>query len=550
MGLDIRAQLLSRRLLEFEVSGNLRHLLHAVEVAVPTAMSEHDAVALAVKHLQVELDDGKAKADNREKQESASVRLLDYLWQSEGNRAEATARQVPLLTSNGHIVRWTAERLMVAPVGDWHEAARPFATAYPPDRILADLYSEDAAAALPDVVNALVQWGIAIPDLIWTDTPTELKDRRLGAISTNAEVDGIVVSRTRLSQIALLPDVLLRCQENVDEARALLGLVLCYVAPNDGSWRSTIAAQGRKAGEDISLEIRGALWLADLKFRAWVPVPGEDGKPAKMLASAATLKDLLNPEWLADNDAAISLLSDCFEFDALELRLLGVAPDDELRSELRNSLAKLVEWGGADPQVYETLQQDVEARRNRERDVNRYRRLGLAVQDAIKRSMEGYGLELELVDRGFDYEVTKAAADILADGAYELEIGPYLLEVKATTSGGARLTPQQAQTAADEAQRYAVCVVDLRGCSPNELDQDNWDPERVEQLARIVSDIGLRVEETCDLVQAARTTEVGIRNESSLRYEVPMDVWQAGSTISDWVSAAFPNADRIGTDAK
>ena len=74
--------------------------------------------------------------------------------------------------------------------------------------------------------------------------------------------------------------------------------------------------------------------------------------------------------------------------------------------ELRSALAKLVESGGADPGLYASLAQEIELRRRRSRDVDRCRRLGFAVQEAIKVAMESYGLRLELVDRGFDYEVT------------------------------------------------------------------------------------------------------------------------------------------------
>lgn len=131
------------------------------------------------------------------------------------------------------------------------------------------------------------------------------------------------------------------------------------------------------------MSIRGALWLADLKVRAWVPVPGEDDKPQKMVASAATLKSLLDPKWLRDNDDAIRLLSEWFGFDQLELRLMGIAQDERKRQELRNSLARLVETGGADPEFYAVLATEAEARRQRSRDVERCRNLGLAVQEAI-----------------------------------------------------------------------------------------------------------------------------------------------------------------------
>ena len=105
----------------------------------------------------------------------------------------------------------------------------------------------------------------------------------------------------------------------------------------------------------------GALWLADLKFRSWVPVLGDDGKPVKMRADAKTLDHLLDPSWLKNNGAAIRLLSEWFEFDELELRILGLEPDPDKRRELRSRIAKLVETGGADPEFYSSLADQIEA---------------------------------------------------------------------------------------------------------------------------------------------------------------------------------------------
>src|SRR5262249_53548025 len=156
-------------------------------------------------------------------------------------------------------------------------------------------------AELPDVIPALIEFGMAIGDPITSDTPSELRGSRLNAISS-ADTEGIVVSGERFSQIALLqPDVLNRCQEGVDKALALLGLVLRHVAPHDPKWQEVRAVKGRKLRQDVELSVCGALWLADLKFRSWVPVPGEDGKPVKMRADAKTLADLLDPAWLENN---------------------------------------------------------------------------------------------------------------------------------------------------------------------------------------------------------------------------------------------------------
>jgi hypothetical protein len=424
--------------------------------------------------------------------------------------------------------------MMMAPIRSWHESARPFAVAYPPQRVLLDIYAGNEHEALSDVVHALSEFGIAIVDPITDDTPAELRGARLEAIS-DGRTEGVTVSNEKFSQIALLqPELLNRCQEGVQEAQALLGLVLRHVAPHDPTWQEQRVVKGRKLREDVQLSVRGALWLADLRFRSWVPVPGEDGKLVKVRASAKTLGHLLKPAWLENNDAAIRLLSEFFEFDELELRLLGLAPDPDRRRELRSGIAKLVETGGADPELYTALADQVEERRRKSQDIARFKRLGFAVQEAVKAALENCGLKLKLVDRGFDYEVV-ASHDVLEDLAAKIEVGPYLLEIKATTKGEARLTPTQAATASEESSRYALCVVDLRTVAADELDGE-WTPDEIDGLAKVVIDIGDSVRETCDLVEGARTNSVAIRNDAALRYEVPRSIWEGGMSINEWAA--------------
>ena len=325
-------------------------------------------------------------------------------------------------------------------------------------------------------------------------------------------------------------------------------MVLNHVARHDSAWQEDRTVIGRRSGGNIDVSVHGALWLADLKYRAWVPVLGEDGKLEKLAANASTLNAILDPAWLEKNDAAITLLSESFGFDELELRLLGVAPDPQKRLELRNGLAKLVESVGADSELYAALANEVETRRLRGREINRYRRIGLAVQDAVKTAVEccgeAYHLKLKLVDRGFDYEVEIQEGNIIEDMVFRFEVGSYLLEVKATTTGSARLTPLQADTASNNTPRYVLCVVDLRGISEEDLDAE-WSAARINPLANIVPNIGENVKETCQLIREARTKSVSIRNDSALRYEVPPEVWVTGLSISAWVAsivASFSNS--------
>ena len=427
---------------------------------------------------------------------------------------------------------------MMAPITCWHESAQPFAEAYPPDRILAEIYAGTSSEDLPNCVAALIGWGMAFADPIIKYTPSELTQLRLAELST-ADTNDVTVpnNNEEFSQIALLqPDVINRCRVGIDEARALLGLILCHIAPNDPRWKETRIVTGRKAGQDHEVSVAAALWLADLKSQSWVPVPGEGGKSTPMLANAKTLDGLLDPTWLEGNSAAIEVLSEWFDFDQLELRLLGIEPNSEKREKLRDELARLVESGGSDPNLYKALAEDVKAQRRHNNQIDFFRRLGIGVQEAIKSALEAYQLNLRLVDRGFDYEVTVLGDSVLDEVSSTFDVGTYLLEVKATTTGQVRLTSLQAETASHESGRYVLCVVDLRSVQEEQM-ADEWSAPMVEPLATIVTDIGTRIEGTYSLVEAARTKPISVRNESALRYEVPSEVWEKGVSIRTWVSA-------------
>ena len=533
MGFDVRKKLLLGGFEEIARSSGLAYVTEALEDAIPASTTEDEIISEAVKYMNVNLPENEKCDDDTLNFQQATARLLAHLWESRGEDAASIARTVPLVASNSRSVRWSSGRLFMAPICAWPELAQPFADAYPPNRVLNDLYVGSETDEIPNVAEALAEWEIAFTDPV-TDTTVDLRERRLDALSS-ADTNGIVVPEQRLSQIALLqPEVLNRCQEGEREARALFGLVLSYVARRDQAWKEQRTVKGRRLKEEVEVPIRGALWLADLKVRAWVPVPGEDDKPQKMVATATTLKDLLNPAWIQENDDAIQLLSECFGFDQLELRLVGMAQDSQERQELRNSLAKLVETGGANPQVYADLATEVEARRQQRRNVKACRDLGLAVQGAIGSALRNHNLKVELVDRGFDYEVPSLNDDVIHDAGTVFEIGPYLVEVKATTTGQARLTAMQAATAAQTPERYVLCVVDLRQVVNIDLEQD-WTAERVEPLAKLVPNIGKRVKQPYNWVEAARTSAVSIRNESALRYEVSPRIWESGMSISAWV---------------
>ena len=76
----------------------------------------------------------------------------------------------------------------------------------------------------------------------------------------------------------------------------------------------------------------------------------------------------------------------------------------------------------------------------------------------------------------------------------------------------------------------------MRGVPDERLDEE-WSPDEVTPLAKILADIGGRVTDTCSLIDRARESDVAIRNDAALRYEVVPDTWTEGVSIEDWVLA-------------
>src|SRR6185369_5953814 len=110
------------------------------------------------------------------------------------------------------------------------------------------------------------------------------------------------------------------------------------------------------------------------------------------------LEDLLDPSWLDGNNDAIDLMSKCFGYDSLKLRLLVAATDEDARQKIRDDLANLVEAAGSDVEILKDLTKQIEARKKQKTDIGRWRKLGLAVQAAVQEALEARGLKVTVID--------------------------------------------------------------------------------------------------------------------------------------------------------
>ncbi len=536
IGPPVRSRLLDTGLTDVARANDLRAFDDGLELIVTKSLGPQDLVADAIDHLDKHVPDGaKITADTVTLLMGARA-MLAYLWINGGEASDASARRLPLWTRSGVVVRCSKGAVMMGPVAEWPVDSRGFADAYPPQRVLDDLYA--AAEDRDSIGPALSAWHIAVSSPLIEETPSDLRGDRLASVVVDGQwTPGLTVSNAQFSQIAQLPSELIpRAAADQSHAKLLLGLVLCHIARSDPAWRENQTVAGRRDGKDVQCRVRRSLWLGDLLYRAWLPAKGEDGKTISVTASAAAIKPLIEPSWLTSNDSAIELLTACFGFNPLELRITAVAADPDARAKLEEGLAALVQLAGADAGVYAKLAEDLVARKKSEEDVNRNRTLGLAVQEVVRQCMENRGFELELIDRGYDYDVTLPESDLLLDGAHRLEIGPWMMEVKATTSGDVRMTPTQAERASVEPDRYLLCVVDLRDASDEER-RGPFTTDFVEPRAWIFPQVGASVAPTWNLVEEAVDSVVGIRNEKVLRYSVPPSVWENGLQLKEWADS-------------
>jgi hypothetical protein len=141
IGHDVRGKLLLGDIEEMAARKNLHHLPAALKLAFPTSLSEAQVIDEAIKHLDEGLPEDEECDEESADLQHGTVLLFDYLWKSQGKNAASTTKKLPLITSNGLAVRWSHDRMMMAPVCNWHEAARPFAAAYPPQRVLAEFFA-------------------------------------------------------------------------------------------------------------------------------------------------------------------------------------------------------------------------------------------------------------------------------------------------------------------------------------------------------------------------------------------------------------------------
>ena len=550
--IDLRSTLLHSR---FAAALNLPGYESAKTLAeeiLGQPYSESEAVEAILDKLDIQLpDDAPLPHSDRVPALHISARLISFLAR-EGHDTDHIRRS-PLLTAEDKIVRLTNNLQVLAPVSHWLESARLYKNLYTENRILSDRYVDDEE--LKTVLDPLIQENMVIPGPLYKGRrASPIEGPLLKELAPSCPFNRFNYRTQDFGQIAFLGSELVpRCGNEGELAELLLDFIVNVAAKEDGDWHETwLTTPAPIDGETRpSFHTYNSTWPFELKVRSWLPVTDDEEKViGQVPATEANLRPLLDSDWLKDNTQGIQLLHRVFGFRQLTLMLENMEPDVESNlvellqdPELVRSAAanlELVKATITNPEVarilseaeadeIQNIREELDKRRREQEVRERNSDFGHAVQEAVKRAVEGLGLRLELVDHGFDYEV-------FPDGSsFTFEVGSYFLEVKATTTRDVRMTPTQAKKAYDNPDRFVLCVVDLYGQEIKEV----WQPDDILAYSKVVTKIGEEFEEIYEEVVELADTDnpVHLRNEQMLRYGVSVRFWEKGVSINEWVHA-------------
>ena len=539
VGIDLRARLAHRDLIQALDEPGYEPARDLIEEMLGQDYTENEAIDEVLQTLEDKLPDGHQVSEAEDfSYLRTAADMAAYLTQEDNDTQRL--RRCPLLTAEDKIVRLENNSQILAPVAHWKETQRPYANLYRKNRIISNRYVDDGS--LSRSLKALIDKYIVIPaPLYWSRRGVLEGDLLRTMVPSDADTDGLAIRNQSFGQIAFLSsEVVNRCGRSKDLAKKLLDFVLNVAVKEDPHWIDTTLRSCSGADRDLQLPVHQSTWPFELKIRSWVPLPVEDDTFAPGPANEDYLRDLLEPVWLQDNQYAVDLLNRVFGFRQLTLMLESLDGDAEVEDGLVRLLQEpdLVKSAAADIDMVRIAVEDPEVRafvqdRKLQSDVrNRNRDFGLAVQEAVKEAVESLGLDLHLVDSGYDYEVFPD------NSSFSFEVGSYYLEVKATVSGDVRLTPKQARTAGDNSDRFVLCVVDLSDV-PDASSKMAWRADDVFSRAKMVTDMGGYFRDIYEGIASFTKADqlVRLRNEGLLRYGVSKDLWKNGVAIDRWVES-------------
>lgn len=327
--------------------------------------------------------------------------------------------------------------------------------------------------------------------------------------------------------------------KDLSKAAAVLEFIFNFVLENDSSWMVPVAL-------DQDRSLYPSYWLAVLKTKDWVP--SADGNHSEPLNDENIERVLLHISPLTLNKSIETFLSKHFDqspSSLLALRLRQVEPSDQ-RMEVIGGLLSL------SPEQSKGVVEKMRKHLENAKDWQINNILGKTIEKVVSKGFEEMGFRTRWTGIGSDLAVVG-----LLDQVGELLVfdptrsgSEILIEVKATTSNGIRMSLAQAEESVNSKVRFLLCVADLRGSTVRDELQDGADPkdelkDEIIQSLRFSTGLWKKVETAVSEAKSLEghqtnlknfETEPGVRlnfEESSIRVGVSDEVWGSGLSFQD-----------------
>lgn len=517
LGDDVRGELLDNR-----ISGRAKSLFQAAKGRV---LTNDECLERALKKV------GEHAREKKSAYHAANARLLRWLI---GHGRAERIDGYPVWAAEGNTVLRKGSAMLL-PSLLWDEAARPFTDVFDVGRRLHDAYRDvldEPHWTTLEGLNVLKR-GLFTSDSIETVESMHAED----TLSEESEHKSTVA--TGLAQIIFLKGdegVLADLRKSKAKARRFLEFLLRYVIKAERSWVNGIAT---KCSCGATHTLRPG-WLALVRNNGWVPAGKGRGERPAAANVASLLDEELKQHILSDADSARFLL----KLDIGLADLLRVGVPESKRFQLDQLSAKIYDSEEATIESVEIVLTDRSIRdlvleKKREKEiVERNQNVGKLIEDLLRKELEAESVTVRRRPVGSDFEVESD----FVDGGQEqlLDVGRYILEVKATSTAFVRMTLRQGieSCKAEHAHRYALCVVPLT--------QTPMDEAAVRANARFVVGIGAHLKEKVKAAGELKTLEQTISPssagavaidlvQSQVKLRISSSVWEGTRTFEQFV---------------
>lgn len=369
-----------------------------------------------------------------------------------------------------------------------------------------------------------------------------------------AKVDHkIECSTGTISTLPFWNEIIGRVSDYQERARLLFRFVIEYLINRDTNWQHYI--QVNCSCIDKSHEIIPSQWLASLKTDAWLPCKITENDQERLVRREATkegIEELFHQheidQILMNNPENVTKLLLQFGFDELNLKVKLQSiqtgkPEEVIRKEvstlvdINNIVPGLADIAGRDIDAFkETIQKFKEMLDKKPlKDENKV--IGENVERIIRKFIRDQGFTVIPIYKGGDLEIWEEDNEGWDSGVIEVE--PYLVEVKFTSTSRVHLSKAQSLTAREREGNYIVLVVEntgnLRERLKGEIDE-NAIPEDVMNDLMDNSHILERIYSRLGSIPNPEEVEPDING-----YWVKRKLWSDKNSLCTWIEQVLNN---------